>query len=236
MLHTMAILPSCPFGMAIEQLALDIVQPSSRDYTKSSALREQISILRSLRELRVWITDNNTEWESMSTILPFVLDTLPSPEILREVHVIVYKNSMPSERIHFLASVSKGKLDDTLRRFPKLSLLCFELIENPDSGYDGTWWEEQLLDHMPGLRGILPVTAKITRSRQCVQFLLVDTTLIKRGLLYDSQHILPGGEKTNPCGSPHHRQTTHEARAPRLPRIDDLLVRVSPHTSIYRGA
>ena len=197
MLHTMAILPSCPFGMAIEQLALDIVQPSSRDYTKSSALREQISILRSLRELRVWITDNNTEWESMSTILPFVLDTLPSPEILREVHVIVYKNSMPSERIHFLASVSKGKLDDTLRRFPKLSLLYFEFIEIPDSGYDGTWWEEQLLDHMPGLRGILPVTAKIIRSRQWFQFLLVDTTLIKRRLLLFTAYS-PGWREDQP--------------------------------------
>ena len=169
MLHTMAILPSCPFGTAVEQLAVDISGPSSSptiDDTKLSALREQINLFRFLSGLRVWLPSNNTEWESMFTILPLVLDALPSPEILREVHVMVQNNIMTSERRHFLASISRGKLDDILLRFPKLCLLCFELIENPDSGYDGTWWEEQLLDHMPGLRGILPVTAKITRARQ----------------------------------------------------------------------
>ncbi len=166
----MVFLPSSPFGTAVEQLAVHLDDPFFKPYpvgrTGFGALMEQISLLPSLRELRIWAPISRIAWQSASSAFPMALRALPSPATLSALTVIIENYSTITTRIQFLSSLSEGKVDDVLRRFSNLSLVRFEITETKDCSHDSAWWEDALRVHLPGLRGIMAIEVKITASGQ----------------------------------------------------------------------
>ncbi|RPD58778.1 hypothetical protein L227DRAFT_176763 [Lentinus tigrinus ALCF2SS1-6] len=160
--EVMNILPSCPFGIAVEQLAVYADDPLSTypiDDTKPRALVEQMSFLYSLQELHIWTASGGErEWGSITITLPLLLRALPSPDTLNSLHVVV-NNDITSYRVLFLQSVAKSHLGGILQQFNNMPVLCFELTETDDGGRSTAWWEHQL--RMSGIHHTIPMQAKI---------------------------------------------------------------------------
>ncbi|RDX50017.1 hypothetical protein OH76DRAFT_1482517 [Lentinus brumalis] len=98
------------------------------------------------------------------------LRALPSPATLSALTVMVTNYQKSSTRSQFLSSLSEGKVDEVLRRFTNLSVLRFEFTETKDSSHDSVWWEDTLRVHLPGLRGVVAIEAKITAFGQYITF------------------------------------------------------------------
>ncbi len=172
----MAILPPFPFGTAVEKLCIQLNEPRPdevyAEYTASHAVMEQIRHFPLLHELRIHpeaiirVPTSTVSWENISITLPLILRALQSPGKLTVLNIMVNAHYLGATRDSLLSNLSQSKVDEILRNFPNLAVLCFELAESATGGRDIAWWEEKLLDHLPALRGVLPIVAKITSLRQ----------------------------------------------------------------------